>query len=86
MEWGVGLVDGQGSDPMMRIAYSKDGGNTFTNHSPVKLGGEGSFRTRVSTWGYGRVVRNQDFCLKLRVTDPVEFRIYAIYANHEEGM
>lgn len=86
MEWGVGLVDGQGSDPMMRIAYSKDGGNTFTNHSPVKLGGEGSFRTRLSTWSYGRVVRNQDFCLKLKVTDPVEFRLYAIYANHEEGM
>lgn len=75
METGVGLNDGQGSDPLMMVAYSKDG-TTFINHESISLGKIGDYRTRVPIRDFGRVVRNRDFILDLEVSDPVRVQYY----------
>lgn len=84
METGVGLESG--AEPLMSVFYSKDGGNTFTQASDVTIGSVGDYRTRVPIRQLGRVVRNRDFVLELRMAAPVEWRIYGIYALVEEGM
>lgn len=86
METGVGTVTGQGSDPKLIIKYSKDGGNTWTGKSDQPIGAIGDYRKRVPIRQFGRVVRNRDFVLEIRITDPVDFRIYKLYAQVEEGM
>lgn len=75
MEVGVGLNDGQGSNPLMMVTYFKDG-ITRINHEPVKLGAIGDDRTRVPIRDFGRLVRNKDFILELRVSDPVRVQFY----------
>lgn len=86
METGVGVANGQGSDPKLIIRYSKDGGNTWINKSDQPIGAIGDYRKRVPIRQFGRVVRNRDFVVEVRITDPVEFRIYKMYAQVEEGM
>lgn len=76
METGVGLLSGQGSSPEMLVYYSKDGGETWTQASGIDLGAMGEYNTRVPLRFFGRLVRNQPFMLKLRVTDPVEVTFY----------
>ena len=86
METGVGLTDGQGEDPLMMVEYTKDGGLTWVEHSSVNLGRLGQYNTRVPMYQFGRVIRNQDFALRLRVSDPVEVRMYRAWITLEEGM
>jgi hypothetical protein len=83
METGVGILSGQGSDPEMLVYYSKDGGETFTQASSVKLGEIGQYTKRVPLRQFGRLVRHNDFVLKLRVTDPVEVTFYGAVIYYE---
>ena len=86
METGVGVTSGQGSDPQLLIRYSKDGGSSWTNKSDQPIGAKGDYRKRVPVRQFGRVVRNRDFIVEFKITDPVEFRVYKLYAQVEEGM
>jgi hypothetical protein len=38
---GIGISSGQGSDPIVRLRTSTDGGNTWTNWRDRKLGAQG---------------------------------------------
>lgn len=78
METGIGLNTGQGSDPLMMVAYSKDG-TTFIQKSSVSLGKIGNHRQRVPIREFGRVVRNKDFILELSTSDPIRIQYYALY-------
>jgi hypothetical protein len=53
METGVGLTSGQGSDPEMMMAYSDDGGITFTNLPNRPIGRLGEREKRVIWNGLG---------------------------------
>lgn len=86
METGVGVTTGQGSDPVLLIEYSKDGGNSWTAKADQPVGKKGDFRKRVPVRQFGRVVRNRDFAMRITISDPVDFRIYKLYAQIEEGM
>ena len=70
METGVGLESGQGSDPQIMIACSKDNGRTYSTDRFVSLGAVGQYLTRVITrqWGSAR-----DFVFRIQMTDPVKF-------------
>ncbi len=71
IETGVGLQSGQGSDPMMMIQVSKDGGRTFGPERQVSMGKVGQYQNpRLITrrWGMAR-----DFVWQFTVTDPVKF-------------
>jgi hypothetical protein len=69
MEVGVGLTTGQGSDPEMMMAYSDDGGQTWTNLPNKSIGPIGTYETRVVWTGLGsarqRVYRGA-------ISDPVK--------------
>lgn len=47
LETGVGIITGQGSDPEMMMAYSDDGGITWTNLPTKKIGPMGQYTKRV---------------------------------------
>lgn len=69
MEGGVGLSLGQGSDPVIMMQISKDGGHTWGNELWVKIGKIGQRRCR-AVWR--RLGRSRDWVFKFRVTDPVK--------------
>lgn len=67
-----GLATGQGSDPMISLRVSKDGGHIFSewmDRSASKLGG---YRQR-AVWH--RLGTGRDFVFELRASDPIEWVI-----------
>ncbi len=65
---GVGLQDGQGSDPEAILRWSNDGGFTFGNDHRLKIGRAGRYKHRAikRRLGYAR-----DRVYEVVVTDPV---------------
>lgn len=72
MSSGVGLVAGQGDDPVMRVFSSKDGGKTYGNFKTGRIGkvGERLTRCKVNRFGAGR-----EFTFKVRISDPIPIDI-----------
>lgn len=79
LETGVGLLEGQGSDPRLMISVSKDGGKTFGTERFLKCGGLGT-RRKVKTSGMGRY---NECVIRLRVSDPIFWAIYSAVAYVE---
>ncbi|MCK5609557.1 hypothetical protein KAR91_47220, partial [Candidatus Pacearchaeota archaeon] len=73
-------------DPKMLVYYTKDGGNTYINKGHISLGKIGNHRARVPLRGFGRVVRNKDFGLKLEVTAAVGVQFYGAKFYPRIGM
>jgi len=68
IEAGVGLVTGQGSDPMAILQWSNDNGTTWGNEHWRSMGKIGETTKRVK-WNRLGAGRNRAF--KLTITDPV---------------
>jgi hypothetical protein len=68
-EPGVGLQNGQGSDPQVMLQISKDNGNTWGNELWTTLGTIGQYLTRVH---WRRLGISYDWVFRLRITDPVK--------------
>ncbi len=69
LETGIGLATGQGSDPMVMIAWSDDGGHTFPNEVMVPAGKVGEYRRRAVV---PRVWKSRDRVWRVTITDPVK--------------
>lgn len=65
---GVGLTTGQGSDPLVDVAYSKNGGRTFSNFRTVKIGKIGEYERRARLYRFGQFKGSA--MLYLRISDP----------------
>lgn len=72
MDVGIGLNTGQGSNPMVMLQVSRDGGKVFGNERWTSAGKMGAFGTRVM-WKMLGQARN--FVPRVMVTDPVPFKI-----------
>ena len=72
METGVGLANGQGSDPQIMLMYSKDNGRTWSGERWKSLGKAGEYLSRVEWRRFGST---RDATFKIRMTDPVKFVI-----------
>ncbi|KGG83033.1 hypothetical protein P245_25750 [Comamonas thiooxydans] len=72
METGVGLVDGQGSDPQAMLQWSDDGAHTWSNEHWTTLGRIGERRTRAM---WRRLGAARDRVFRVLVTDPVPVNI-----------
>lgn len=48
METGVGLASGQGSDPLIALRWSDDGGHTWSNEHTVSAGAMGQYSARAN--------------------------------------
>lgn len=81
METGVGLVSGQGSDPQMMLAVSKDRGRTWSSERWRPFGKIGQYRTTVEWWRWG-MSRNWTF--RWRETDPVAICILGVVVNPQD--
>jgi len=77
-ESGVGLIDGQGSDPQAMLRWSDDGGKTFKNEHWKSIGKVGGYLDRV-VWRRLGGFRQRIFWL--RITDPVKIAIISAYAK-----
>ena len=67
---GYGLLSGQGSDPLIMLQVSKDGGTTFQQYRELSLGIQGKYATRVTARNLGRF-GPKGIVFRLRISDPV---------------
>ena len=72
METGVGLTDGQGSDPQAMLQWSDDGGFTWSNELWASIGKLGERKTRVR---WRRLGKARDRVFQVTITDPVKVEI-----------
>ena len=69
MGTGVGLTAGQGDDPELRVYFSKDNGNVYSENFKVgKIGKRGNYLSRAKTNRYGCA---RQFTFKVEISDPI---------------
>lgn len=71
-ETGVGLATGQGSDPVMQIRWSDDGGHVWSNYHEMSMGKIGEYRARARRLRLGA---SRDRIYEISGTDPVKIAI-----------
>jgi len=82
IEAGVGLVTGQGSDPLVMACWSDDGGRTWTNPRTAQMGPAGHNRFR-AIWHACGSYRNR--IIRFRVSDPVKTVFLGAWADVQVG-
>ncbi len=83
LETGVGLVSGQGSDPVIMLQMSLDGGRTFGTEQWAKIGKSADFLQNVEWFGLGRF---KEAIFKIKTSDPVTYSIHSANADIEVGI
>jgi hypothetical protein len=78
------LLTGQGSDPVMEMESSRDAGNTWTSFDSASLGAIGGYRV-IPEWRRLGQYDAPGAMFRLRVTDPVPFRVSAVKYNEPLG-
>jgi hypothetical protein len=77
-ETGVGKTTGQGSDPMVMMDFSDDGGRTFSYEFKRSLGKIGRYNQRVIWRRQGRIPVSRT--IRFTVTDPVTVNLLKLEA------
>ena len=72
MSSGIGLITGQGSDPLAWLQFSKDNGKTWSNWKEARIGKIGEYLKRVK---WNRLGSARQFTIKVRISDPVPIDI-----------
>ncbi len=80
---GVGLTVGQGSDPVVRMDFSDNGGRTFSSEFPRKIGKIGAYEQRSIWRRQGRFPDSR--VIRLTITDPVPANLLRMTATPEIG-
>lgn len=83
LDAGVGLATGQGSDPIITLALSTDGGRTFGAEMQGQMGAIGEFGQKVEWFSLGS---GESFIFRVRVSDPVHASIHAAGADIQIGI
>lgn len=78
------LLEGQGSDPIIEMRTSRDGGKTFAKWRSTYLGGQGDYRV-LPGWRRLGQFDEPGFLAQFRVTDPVPFRVSGVVVNEGGG-
>jgi len=73
LEAGVGLLEGQGSNPSLMVSISKDGGKTFGTERFVKVGQLNETRQSATMKNLGRF---RECVFRIRCSDPIYWAIY----------
>jgi hypothetical protein len=74
-ETGVGLNTGQGSNPLVMLRWSDDGGHTWSNEHWSSMGAIGRYGHRVFWRRLGMTLKLRDRVYELSGTDPVKISI-----------
>ena len=79
---GVGLVTGQGSDPVALLRWSDDGGFTWSNQLTATMGRMGEYKARAR---WRRLGRARDRVWEVSVSDPVKVVMIGAHLNARVG-
>ncbi len=79
-EGGTALVSGQGSDPVVYLDLSKDGGHTYGNKKSKQLGKQGKYAKRVRFTSLGSCRR---FVPRLTIDEPIKVVILGLWGDFE---
>lgn len=82
MESGIGVLDGQGSDPQAMLRWSDDGGKTWSNEHWAGIGKMGQYLTRVIWRRLGNCRQRQ---FEVVISDPVPVVILGAYLEVSRG-
>jgi len=74
-ESGVGLNDGQGSDPQAMLRWSDDGGHTWSSEHWATMGKIGAYYQRVFWRRLGMTLKLRDRVYEVSGTDPVKIAV-----------
>ena len=74
-ETGVGLENGQGSNPLIMLRWSDDGGHTWSNEHLASMGRIGEYFKRVFWRRLGMTLKLRDRVYEVSGTDPVKVAI-----------
>ena len=72
IEAGKGTVTGTGSDPMIQLRYSNDGGYTWSHSMVRSMGKLGEYDTRVR---WNRLGLATEWLFEFRIVEPVDFSL-----------
>jgi hypothetical protein len=75
-ETGVGLVGPAGVAPMAALAWSDDGGHTYSSDYAVAMGAMGKYNTRMI---WRKLGRSRDRVFRLAMADPVKKVLIGAY-------
>ena len=81
VETGIGLIEGQGSDPRIMLSVSRDGGKSFGTERQLRIGKLGE-RVLVRTNSLGRF-RPQGCVLRVEFSEPTYCAIYSANIDAE---
>lgn len=84
-EVGVGLTSGQGSDPLMMLSFSDNGGKTWTNLPSRSLGAIGEYSARVHWESLGSCASAHGRVFRAAISDPVRATILDTILHHRGG-
>lgn len=79
---GIGLANGQGSNPLVEMRQSKDGGNTFTSWRSRSIGAQGEYGKRTIWRRRGRA-KDQGIVFQFRKSDPVRTAYTGVIVNED---
>lgn len=77
-EVGVGLQSGQGSNPLLSMQLSRDGGRSYTDWQTVSVGAVGKYQQKVS---FRRLGIAEQLTFKIRYTEPTKCAIVGSYLS-----
>jgi hypothetical protein len=72
---GVGIDEGQGSDPQIMLRWSDDGGHTWSNEYWMSMGKIGAYFYRAIQRRLGMTLKLRDRVYEISGTDPVKIAI-----------
>jgi len=82
LERGQGLATGQGSDPIVLLRLSRDGGQTWGEEIRMSAGAMGAYTTRVLARRLGQA---RDTVFEVTVSDPIAWSLVGAWLDLEPG-
>ena len=82
LERGQGLATGQGSDPMVLLRVSRDGGQTWGEEQRMSAGALGAYTQRVIARRLGQA---RDTVFEVTVSDPIAWSLVGAWLDLEPG-
>ena len=74
-------LEGQGSNPVINMEFSDDGGHTFSNARGVLYGTQGSYE-KVARWPWLGNARNRVY--RFTMSDPIKWRLSRMILDYTE--
>ena len=82
-ESGTGIPSGQGSNPLVELDWSDDGGHTWSHLHLLERGPQGEFKRRIIQHNMGQA---RERIYRVAVSDPVQWSLMDAFLDLTEGV